>query len=76
MPDLSSHTHVHLTVFTPGKPGKRRGADDFEVESEFPLSENVSGCYQEWDIRWHPVVVPTFAYESQPAATWAWPQIG
>lgn len=50
VPPLSTEAHVHLTVFTPGKPGKRRGADDFLVESTHPRSENVAGCYQEWDI--------------------------
>jgi hypothetical protein len=50
VPALTGDQHVHLTVLTPGKPGKRRGADDFLVESEHPRSENVAGCYQEWDI--------------------------
>lgn len=50
VPDLSSNEHVHLTVFTPGKPGMRRDAEDFLVESEYGRSENVAGCYQEWDI--------------------------
>lgn len=50
VPDLSSDEHVHLTVFTPGRPGLRRDADDFLVESEHGRSENLAGCYQEWDI--------------------------
>lgn len=50
IPELSGDKHVHLTVFTPGKPGKRRDAEDFKVESEHGRSENVAGCYQEWDI--------------------------
>ncbi len=50
LPALSSDEHVHLTVFTPGKPGKRRTADDFKVMPELPVSENVAGCYQEWNI--------------------------
>jgi hypothetical protein len=50
VPALLDETHVHLTVFTPGKPGMRRGAGDFLVESEHGRGENVSGCYQEWDI--------------------------
>lgn len=50
VPPLSGRNHVHLTVFTPGKPGARREAADFKVESEHGRGENVSGCYQEWDI--------------------------
>lgn len=50
VPALSSAEHVHLTCFTPGKPGTNRGAQDFLVESKEPRSENVAGCYQEWDI--------------------------
>ena len=69
VPDLSSDTHVHLTVFTPGKPGMRRDADDFKVESEHDRSENVAGCYQEWDIPFVDVgahVLP---------GSWRWTQI-
>jgi hypothetical protein len=50
VPALMAAHHVHLTVFTPGKPGMRRDAADFKVESEHGRGENVSGCYQEWDI--------------------------
>lgn len=50
VPALTGADNVHLTVFTPGKPGMRGGAGDFIVESSEPRSENVSGCYQEWDI--------------------------
>lgn len=53
IPPLTSPRHVHLTCFTAGKPGMRRGAKDFLVESEQPRSENVAGCYQEWDIPLH-----------------------
>lgn len=69
VPDLSSDTHVHLTVFTPGKPGKRRTADDFLVESEHGRSENVAGCYQEWDIPFVDVggvITP---------GSWRWPTV-
>lgn len=70
VPDLSSPTHVHLTVFTPGKPGMRGGAGDFLVESEHGRSENVAGCYQEWD-------VPADATRDAevPPGTWRWPVI-
>lgn len=50
VPALSSTGHAHLTCFTAGKPGMRRGAQDFLTESAHGRSENVSGCYQEWDI--------------------------
>jgi hypothetical protein len=72
VPALTDESHVHLTVFTPGKPGKRRGAEDFLVESEHGRGENVSGCYQEWDI-------PRFdgAADEEPApGSWRWPACG
>lgn len=50
VPALSGEYCVHLTVLTPGKPGMRRGAKDFKVESPHGRSENVAGTYQEWDI--------------------------
>lgn len=80
VPPLSSERHVHLTVFTPGKPGLRAAADDFKVESQFGISENVAGCYQEWDIPfWEPADAERQAWEDgdygvQPPGTWAWPQ--
>lgn len=43
VPALRGEYTVHLTVFTPGKPGMRRGAEDFLAESEHPISENVAG---------------------------------
>lgn len=67
IPALSSPDHVHLTCFTAGKPGMRRGADDFKVESPHPTSENVAGTYQEWDIPWSPE-----GTDVEPG-TWRWP---
>lgn len=67
VPDLSSDRHVHLTVLTPGKPGMRRDAGDFKVESPHGRGENVSGCYQEWDIAQGEPGPP------QPG-TWRWPE--
>lgn len=67
VPALSSDDHVHLTVFTPGRPGMRRGAQDFLVESEHARSENVAGCYQEWDIPHN-----EFPADDVPG-TWSWP---
>jgi hypothetical protein len=66
IPALSSDEHVHLTVFTGGKPGLRREAEDFEVES--PHSENLAGCYQEWDIP------PAVIREYPDPGTWRWPR--
>ena len=68
IPPLTSPSHVHLTVFTAGKPGLRQGAEDFKVTSEQPVSENVAGCYQEWDI-------PEDATRDAevPPGTWRWP---
>lgn len=76
VPPLSSPDHVHLTVFTPGIPGQRATAEDFEgPRADAPISENVAGCYQEWD-------VPLDGSEAQPQevvgiqtpGTWSWPQ--
>lgn len=69
VPGLSSVHHVHLTVFTPGKPGMRGGAGDFLTESEHGRSENVAGCYQEWDIP-----LAGGAGEAQGPGTWQWPE--
>lgn len=67
VPGLYSASHVHLTVFTPGKPGMRRGADDFKIESQHERSENVAGCYQEWDIPFDP--------NGQMPGSWSWPVV-
>lgn len=83
VPPLTSEEHVHLTVLTPGLPGNRETADDFVVESEHGRGENVSGCYQEWDV---PLAVPGYENLSdwsapddgdgrQPPGTWSWPII-
>lgn len=66
IPALSGSMNVHLTCFTAGKPGMRRGAEDFKVESAHPRSENVAGCYQEWDI-------PFEAEDFQTPGCWRWP---
>lgn len=75
IPALSSDEHIHLTVFTAGKPGLRRGAGDFKVESEHGRSENVAGCYQEWDIpHCEPPEIPYDAgAEALKPGTWRWP---
>ena len=65
VPDLTTTEHVHLTVMTPGKPGKRVSATDFVVPSKFPISENVAGTYQEWDVPHD---------ENRLPGTWHWPE--
>lgn len=69
VPPLSSDRHVHLTVFTPGRPGMRGGAGDFLVESEHGRSENVAGCYQEWDVPFDNGRPGTV----QEPGSWRWP---
>ena len=64
IPGLTTDEHVHLTVFTPGRPGARDTAADFKVESEYGRSENVGGLYQEWDIPHSDDLDP---------GTWHWP---
>lgn len=64
VPALTDPWHVHLTVLTPGRPGLRRDATDFAVESEHGRSENVAGTYQEWDIG-----------PGDGPGQWRWPQI-
>jgi len=69
--DLSSPTHVHLQVFTPGVPGKRQDADDFLVESPHGRAENVNGSYPEYDV---PQDTPEDRVDGvQEPGTWAWP---
>lgn len=78
VPALTGEDHVHLTVLTPGKPGMRGGAGDFEVESAHGRSENVAGTYQEWDIAPAGGVANARGaapdVEDFPPGTWAWPQ--
>lgn len=68
VPPLALSSNVHLTVLTPGKPGKRESATDFESEPEHGRSENLAGTYQEWDI---PQAVPGGEI---PPGTWRWPE--
>lgn len=78
---LTDENHVHLTVFTPGQPGKRTAAasmadGDFKVlpKPEHGVSENTGGLYQEWDIPFDAGSMDTdFTYDMQAPATWAWP---
>lgn len=77
VPALSKVDNVHLTVLTPGKPGLRKlveevdgelppGVEKFVNPSPHPVSENVAGCYQEWDIPYDPDGGP---------GTWKWPDL-
>jgi hypothetical protein len=51
VPDLSSDTHVHLLVKTPGLVGQRFGAQDFLTESPSGIrEENRVGVYREFDV--------------------------
>ena len=69
--DLTSPEHVHLQVFTPGKPGMRKDADNFLVESEHGRAENVGGSYPEYDV---PQWEPSDDGDATPApGTWSWP---
>lgn len=67
VPDLSGDMCVHLTVFTPGKPGTARD-QAFEVESPHGRGVNVAGCYQEWD------VMPSRDPATPDAGSWRWPE--
>lgn len=73
VPPLSSDTHVHLTVLTPGKPQQRTKAKDFKVESEHGRSENIAGCYQEWDIPFYDGEAAGSEADCEPG-TWRWPE--
>jgi hypothetical protein len=72
VPALTKADNVHLTVFSPGRPGMRvtqeetPGAEAFVVQPThgMPISENVAGCYQEWDIPYD---------EAGSPGTWMWP---
>jgi hypothetical protein len=64
VPAITSKDRVHLTVFTPGRPGLRVEADNFVVAPEEEVSENVAGTYQEWNI--------PFDDDGGPG-TWRWP---
>jgi hypothetical protein len=75
VPPLTSETHVHLTCFTPGKPGMRRDATDFKVESEHGRSENAGGIYQEWDIPFAGDEPATVGGDWVRPGTWRWPEI-
>jgi hypothetical protein len=69
VPDLSSDTHVHLSVFTPGDSNiKRADAKDFVVPGKLPPQNSVNGTYQEFDVPFTDALA-----SNQEAGTWMWP---
>lgn len=85
VPALSSPSHVHLTVLTPGIPGFR--AEGLSGAGDTPLAErdhserapgprgygeNAGGTYQEWDVPFDSNELPGNAGSPQPG-TWRWP---
>lgn len=74
--DDLAENQVHLTVFTPGQPGRRPGAVDFVDGSDKPISPNVGGIYQEWSVDFWEPTFPNEPWddEDQPAGTWTWPR--
>ena len=74
VPALSSDEHVHLTVLSPGRPWLHRSAEVFKTESPYGRGENVSGCYQEWDIPWADTEDHDHAQGLYTPGTWRWPE--
>lgn len=70
VPALTSDTHVHLRVDTPGKEGTRLPNTDPAI-----LNTSAGGTYQEFDIPfWDPPHSPWGGpLDEQPAGTWTWP---
>lgn len=60
VPMLSSGSHVHLTVFTAGKPGTARDGE--------PNPAQTAGTYQEWDVPGHN------PKRSIANGSWRWPE--
>jgi hypothetical protein len=72
VPPLTSETHVHLCVMTPGIPGLRVEAQDFEVEG-VRRAENVGGVYQEWDVPFDADFTSLHLNDEQKPGTWRAP---
>lgn len=78
---LSSDTHVHLTVDTPGLQGHvsaTTAQNHPELAKPDRLSVPAGGTYQEFDIPQWVQNVPNdlFKHSNQPAGTWMWPVRG
>jgi hypothetical protein len=85
---LSSNTHVHLTVFTPGLQGHasdatRKTYPDLVADDRF--NKPAGGSFQEFDIPFwdglgelyqRDVDPSEFEHDMQPAGTWMWPARG
>lgn len=69
VPDLSSGDHVHLIVFSPVLGTQHGSANVLAVRGE-----NVSGCYQEWNIpRWEAGRAGEQRASSKPwPGSWRW----
>jgi hypothetical protein len=91
IPALSSESHVHLTVCSPGVPQVGENAPQFETTSmqayDLPpgaKSHNLAGTYQEWDIplwdsmnaRYWCSPKPGINEVEQAPGTWIWPWRG
>lgn len=64
--DLSSDTHVHLVVFTPGFAGHRNSSTSIEQAEELTrLSSPAGGTYQEFDV--------PYDETGQTPGSWSWP---
>lgn len=77
---LSSPTHVHLVVDTPGLQGH---VSDDTARTHPALADPdrpnkpAGGTFQEFDIPqwdWEAEGILTWEYDEQPAGTWAWPR--
>jgi len=72
LPDLSGEDHVHLTVFTPGRPGH---VSEETLKSHPELADSgrpnvpAGSTYAEWDIPYMIAAGPNFS-----AGSWHWPQ--
>lgn len=75
VPPLSSPSNVHLTVLTPGLPGRRGSAADFLVPPAHGLEpmENAGGSYQEFDVPWA-LDAPDDVDAAVAPGTWRWPE--
>lgn len=67
LPDLSSPTHVHLTVFTPGIQGRVNSTTSAEELGRLQArSTPAGGSYQEWDV--------PYDETGEAPGSWSWPE--
>lgn len=69
IPAVSSETHVHLHVLTPGLAGHRLPDTDPSIGQANP-----GGYYQEHDVPFSETVDSTPGQSRQEPGTWAWPE--